>query len=1128
MLSRDYNKRLKETTEERKKIIDNVTRLYVSLLKNDNTITTNEINVLYSLLTNIFRKESISWEVYIRQIIDSEINQNKQKLKNKDIKSVNNSILNICDPAIIAFLNEKLSVLDKIRILLSLIIMSYSDNDFTIQEITLIIELAKKLDLETDSFMEIINAIEYKTSDAVSIKGFRHLNTIDDSIFSDFLVFGRSEECQIQFKDRSLNHIELVMFMIDKYIFIGTNNRVNSRIYNQDNNSEMQLEPFELYLVSKASSIKISGQIFNYDILCKIYNNQEIYDVIDFKKVDYDFKIINNKNRHTILLSRGTFYKNGQSIPKNKYVDLFYDDLLQIKSYANFSLIDVIRERSEIGVENINPKELFIEYYDGFFSISKIESVSTIVYIEINNNKFTIYPPKKNWDIFLNNNKISEPSQFYLNTDIITINKKNFRINNFFDLVEIPFEIEHINVLDIKHYFSDGNIGLDSISFDIQKGEIIGVMGQSGCGKSSLLKAICGEVFPTYGSVLYDGKDYFENINFYSQFVGYVPQDDLLFSNLTVYENLYYRGKLRIPKITNSYLKQKIDNILLKTNLIHRKNTKVGDLKNKLLSGGERKRLNLALELLFDPTIIICDEPTSGLSYSDAEQIIDILRSFSEQGKFVILTIHQPNTNVFHKFDKILLMDKGGKQVFYGQPSEVWTYFDVEYEQISFNKELITQKKEERLPEYVNIIIEYPEYRENGEIVYEQQAQNLMVKRKFPPEYWRDKYKRKMLFDLIQFDSMRAKSNKPPVKQRKKIDFNAKLTQFWTFFKRNLIMKLRNKLNLLITFGEAPLLGIIIAFILRLAPASESYSFNQNINIGIYIFISVIVFIFLGMSNSMEEILSERKSILREKMLNLRMTYFLGSKIGVLCLFSFMQVFLYLSVSSVILSVKGVFLIYFVYLFIASLIGSSLGVLISSFLSDVKSVINILPLILIPQIIFGGAIVEYEKMNRQLKLIDNNPIPEIVQIMPSRWIFEGLYTAQAKLNPYDKKINKIDKLRKNLVSTSNNYSKDLSDLYKQINVVNTRYPKSKYNNEYINLSVNIMDGRFLNSGSISPDNNSKRPVNVFLSSMKIIKGIPLLKDKIIPTYIYNIIIIMFFTLVINTATLLKIKYFYKE
>ncbi len=1128
MLSRDYNKKIKETTDERKKIIDNVTRLYVSLLKSDNEITENEISVLYSLLTNIFRKESISWEVYIRQIIDSEINQNKQKQDNQSRKSSSSSILTICDTEVISFLNEKLTVLDKIRILLSLIIMSYSDNDYTIQEITLIIELARKLDLETDSFMEIINAIEYKSTEAVSIKGFRHLNTIDNSIFSDFLLFGRGEECQIQFKDRSLNHIEFILFMIDKFIFIGTNNRVNTYIINQQSNTEKHLLPYELYLIPQNSSLKIAGQTFSYNIIKKIYTNRELNDVIDLKKADYDFKIINKKNRYSLYLNRGIFYINGKTILKNKYFDLLYDDLLQIKGYSNFSLIDIIRERSEIGIENVTPKELFIDYHDGFFSISKIESTLTIVYIEINNSKFTIYPPKKNWDIFLNNNKISEPTQFFINTDVITINKKNFRINNFFDLVEIPFEIDHINILDIKHYFSDGNLGLDSISFEIQQGEIIGVLGQSGCGKSSLLKAICGEVFPTYGSVLYDGKDYYENISFYSQFVGYVPQDDLLFSNLTVYENLFYRGKLRIPKITNNYLNQKIDNILLKTNLIHRKHTKVGDLKNKLLSGGERKRLNLALELLFDPTIIICDEPTSGLSYSDAEQIIDILRNFSEQGKFVILTIHQPNTNVFHKFDKILLMDKGGKQVFYGKPEEVWTYFDQEYEQISFNKELISQKKEERLPEYVNIIIEYPEYRENGDIVYEQQAQNLMIKRKFPPEYWRDKYKRKMLFDLIQFDSMRAKSNKPPVKQRKKIDFNAKLAQFWTFFKRNLIMKLRNKSNLLITFGEAPLLGIIIAFILRLSPAGEAYSFNKNINIGIYIFISVIVFIFLGMSNSMEEILSERKSILREKMLNLRMSYFLSSKISVLCLFAIIQVLLYLSVSSIILSVKGVFGIYFIYLFISSLIGSSIGVLISSFLSDIKSVINILPLILIPQIIFGGAIVEFEKMNRQLKIIENNPIPEIVQLMPSRWIFEGLYTAQAKLNPYDRKMNKLDKTRQNLVGSSSNYAKDLSEIYKRINQINKDYPKSQYNNEYINLSVNIMDGRFLNSGNISNINKETRPDNVFLSSMKVIKRVPFLKYKIIPTYIYNLFVILFFTVLINIFTLIKIKFFYKE
>lgn len=1121
MLSRDFTKKLKETTDERKKIIDNVTRLYVSLLKADKEITANEINVLYSLLINIFRKETISWEVFIRQIIDDEIEQKKC------VKDCDNKLYAICDESIINFLSEKLSALDKIRILLSLIVMSYSDHDFSIQEITLILDLARKLDLETDGFIEIINSIEYKALEPVSIKGFRHINTIEESIFSDYLLFGRGEDCHIQFANHQLNHIEFIVFMIDTYIFIGTNNRVNSFIQSNTAGNIIPLSPYELYLIPRHAVINIAGQSFNYNILNKIYKNQEINDVIDFKKTDYDFKIVNNNNRYSIFLNRGTVFKNGLPINKNRYINILYDDTMQIKGYTNFNLTDVIRERSEIGIDNVIPKELFIDYYSGFFSINKIESAKTIVYVEINNNKFIIHPAKKGWEVFLNNKKVTEPTLFYLNTDIFTINKKNFRINSFFDLVEIPFEIDHLNILDIKHYFSDGNLGLDSISFEVQKGEILGIMGLSGCGKSTLLKAICGEIFPTYGSVMYDGKDYYENINFFSQFVGYVPQDDLLFSNLTVYENLFYRGKLRIPRITKDYLDQKINNILLKTNLIHRKNTKVGDVKNKLLSGGERKRLNLALELLFDPTVIICDEPTSGLSYSDAEQIIDILRSFSEQGKFVMLTIHQPNTYVFHKFDKVLLMDRGGKQVFFGQPNEVWTYFDAEYEQVNINKDLIDEKKRERLPEYVNIIIEYPEYRDNGEIVYEQQAQNLMIKRKFPPEYWRDKYKRKMLYDLIQYDNMRSKSNKQPVKQRKKLDFNAKLQQFTVFFQRNLIMKLRNKTNLLITFGEAPLLGVIIAFILRLAPAGEIYSFNKNINIGIYIFISVIVFIFLGMSNSMEEILSERKSIIREKMLNTRMSYFLTSKLSVLCLFSIIQVLLYLFVSSLILSVKGVFGIYFVYLFLSSLIGCSIGVLISSFLHDIKSVINILPLILIPQIIFGGAIVEFEKMNRSLKILETNPIPEIVQFMPSRWLFEGLYTAQAKLNPHDRKISKIDKQRRRLATTSGNYSRELTEIYKKINKINKRYPKSTYNNEYVNLSVNIMDGRFLNSAQTSKNNKIKHD-NVFLSSMKTIKYIPFAKHKIMPTYIYNLFVLLFFTLLINIFTLIKIKFFYKE
>ena len=1114
MILRDTTKKHKTTSDTKKRIIDSVTRLYVHFLRNDLSaipvtdgvdigITDYEINILYSLLINIFRRESISWEIYIR-----------------DVMSSHTHINHVC-----SYLNEHLNDIDKIRILLSLIVMSCSNDDFSLQQITKILDLAKKLDLEKDSFMELFSYLEHKTLNPVTIKKDIQINKIESSIFSDYVLFGRDEKCHVQFADKSLNNVELILFMIDQFVFIGTNNRISAFI------DESKLVPNELYLVPKHSIIRIKEVEFNSEIIVKLYKNQDNFEELNFKREHFDFNIINNKNKYSICLYRGTIYQNKKNIPKNRNVNILYDDVFQIKGSTNFNVFEFIHAKNEIGIINSIPEELYINYKSDFYSTSRIENASSIISIEINNHKHILYPPlKKSWELYLNNIKITEPTQFYLNTDIITINKNNFRINNFYDLVEIPFELEHINVLDLKHFFLNGSLALDGISFEIQKGDILGILGQSGCGKSTLLKALCGEILPTYGSIMYDGKEYYQNIGFFSQYVGYVPQDDILFTHLTVYENLYYRGKLRIPNISDEYLEQKINQILLNINLIHKKNTKVGDVKNKFLSGGERKRLNLALELLFDPAIIICDEPVSGLSYSDAKQIIDILRQFSQQGKFVILTIHQPSSKVFHRFDKTMIMDRGGKQVFFGKPNEVWTYFDMEYEQISqpfigedrqedihsednsqsgslrYISEL-EQKKQERLPEYVNLIVEYPDYNENGEIIYEKIHKDIIVKRKFTPEYWRDKFKRKMLFDLIQFDSMRAKSNKTTIKKRKKKDFFASDKQLIIFIRRNLVMKLRNTTNMLITFGQVIILSAIIAFILRLAPVNEVYSFNQNINIGIFIFISVIIFIFLGMSNSMEEILSERKNILREKMLNLKVHSFLYSKIIVLCLFSALQVIIYLLISARILDIQGMFSIYFVYLFSASLIGSSIGVFISTFLSDIKSVINIIPLILIPQIIFGGAIIEFEKMNRNITFIDANPIPEVVKIMPSYWLFEGLYTAQAKLNPHDKQMESIDRQRRMLIREN----QSTIILNAKIEEVQINFPKRNYQNENINIAVNIMDGKLLNTRK-----------NVFLSSMKWIR------NTTIPTYYFNLLIILLYACSIIDLTVLKLKFFYKE
>ena len=818
MILRDTLKKQK-TTLGRKLIIDNVTQLYVSIIKQDEQIEAHEINILYSLLINIFRRETISWEVYIREIVNTDIKINH----------------------VISYLNQHLLTIDKIRILLSLIIMSNTNNDFS-NQLTQILNIAKKFDLKTEWFHDIFTNLENKSLEHISLEVDIFKNNLENSIFSDYLFFGRDEKCQIQFRDLSVNSIEFVLFMIDQYIVIATNTKVSSLI------NENQILPSELYLFPRHSTIKINNIEFNYEILAKLYKNQGKDDVIDFKRTHYSFSLINNNNKISLHIDKGEMQRNGEVIPKNRNVFIYYDDELWIKGHNHFNLLDLINTKVEIVLENIIPNVLFIEHQADFYSINVNESAKSIVRIEIDNHKHIIHPSiRKSYELFLNNKKITEPILFHLNTDIISINKKNFRINNFYDLVEIPFELENISVLDIKHYFPDSSLALDGVSFEITKGELLAILGQSGCGKSSLLKAICGEILPTYGSIMYDGKDYYQNMSFFSQHVGYVPQDDILFAHLTVYENLFFRGKLRIHKITDDYLDQKINKILINTNLIHKKNTKVGDLKNKLLSGGERKRLNLALELLFDPTVIICDEPTSGLSYTDAEQVIDILKDFSQQGKFVIITIHQPNTTVFHKFNRVLFMDMGGKQVYFGKPNDVWSYFDNEYQQVTHKKDLIEHKKLDKMPEYVSLMIEYPEYKENGELAYEKIARNITIKRKFTPEYWRDKYKKKMLFDLIQFDNFRGKTNKTTLKHKIKKDFFSLYTQLIILIRRNFTTKIRNKLNMIITFGQVILLATIISFILRLAPIDQEYSFHQNTNIGIFIFISVIIFIFLGM-----------------------------------------------------------------------------------------------------------------------------------------------------------------------------------------------------------------------------------------------------------------------------------------
>ncbi len=1076
--------------ERLKKTIDMVTRLYVSVLKSDNEISSNEINILYTLLTNLFSQVDVSWEAYVRQIIESEY----------DINDV------------LDHLDKHLSQLDKIRLIQSLVIMAKSEGDFAISEITEIMDLARLLQLSTDAFIPLIDYFETGSREQISIPCKHHISHVRHSVFSDYVIFGNGPFADIRYRNESLLPYETALFAIDKLFFLSIGNQSNVLV-------DGQPPPLNsVILLAPESTLELGGKEFSSSCLQLIYTNRALDDDIVFRKTTYDFIVSKQKHWFAIQVFGGTVALNGKEMSHAKRHEIYYDDRLQIKGYAPFDLSMVIEARSSIGVEDYVPAKLYILMERDYVSISRNDADYSIATIEMKNGTFYLNPPRKGFRIFVNRKQVVDPCPLNLNTDILTIEKRNYRINNYYDLVETPFEIQSMVVTDIKHYFADGKIALDSVSFEARKGQMIAIMGQSGCGKSTLTKVLSTEINPTYGQILIDGKNLDASINYYLEFLAYAPQEDLLYPNLSVFENLYYRLKLRNPLLPASKLIQKVQIIMQQVNLSHHRDTIVGEQRSKNLSGGERKRLNIALELLFEPTIIICDEPTSGLSFNDAEQIIDILSSLTQQGKIVILTIHQPNSSIFRKFDRVLMMDMGGKLAYYGPPQEAFAYFDDELSRLTQRRKEIEKKRQLLTSDYFYDLITYPEFNDRGEPVYQQINTTVQMKRMFPPEYWRDKFKRKMLFEMIQSEAPDPGTAQGEFKQKKRhLGLQTHFILLYTYISRSFKMKVRNRTNNLITFLEAPLLGLLISFILR-HTTTESYSYSENNNIFIYIFVSLIAFIFLGMSNSIEEILGERKILLRERLMNLKLRYYQGSKLLTLSFFSLIQAVLYHLIAALVLGIEGLSFVSIVYFFLASMIGVSIGLMCSAFIKENRAIINLLPLVLIPQIIFGGAVIEFERMNRNLTIYSRHPIPEVVQMIPSRWLFEGLATAYAKNTKFHRALAKIEKKEltylldyKNAAMSSADFQEKRSEVFYAKKEVVERWNPNRTLNSYLNASVSMMDGRVLNSSR-----------NEFLASIKIVK------DSRLRTWNFNAMVVILFAFMINMVTALKLKYYFKE
>ncbi|MBN2862980.1 MAG: ATP-binding cassette domain-containing protein, partial [Bacteroidales bacterium] len=400
--------------------------------------------------------------------------------------------------------------------------------------------------------------------------------------------------------------------------------------------------------------------------------------------------------------------------------------------------------------------------------------------------------------------------------------------------------------------FIEGHPAVDNISFSAEEGSLVGILGGSGSGKTTLLNLLCGIQKPTSGSVKINGLDVIKDKDALEGVLGYVPQDDLLIEDLTVFENLYFAACQCFSDITKKEISILVDQTLSNLGLLEKRDLKVGNPFNKVISGGQRKRLNIALELIREPSVLLLDEPTSGLSSRDSETLMDILRDLTVKGKLVITVIHQPSSDIFKMFDKTVILDQEGCMAYYGNPVDAVVYFKTLDAQINstqgecpycgnVNPETIFKIME------THVVDEFGKYTD---------------RRKVQPKEWAEIFSKKNPFVSI------PEITDPPHKNLRRPGL---WKQFQIYFTRDIKSKLANKQYIRLTLLEAPVLAFVLSYIIRYIadPDSNIYIFSENENIPIYIFMSLIVALFLGLTISAEEIFRDRKILKREHFLNL-------------------------------------------------------------------------------------------------------------------------------------------------------------------------------------------------------------------------------------------------------------------
>lgn len=514
---------------------------------------------------------------------------------------------------------------------------------------------------------------------------------------------------------------------------------------------------------------------------------------------------------------------------------------------------------------------------------------------------------------------------------------------------------------------------LEDISLTIHPGEFVGLMGPSGAGKSTLMNALNGYVPPSSGAVFISRRNLYEQYDMFRGQIGYVPQDDIMHGDLTVGEALFYTARLRLPPdFTTREIRERIATVLSQLGLQGTENVLIGSPERKGISGGQRKRVNLAMELLTDPSILFLDEPTSGLSSEDALMVMKVLRDLANAGKTILLTIHQPSPEVYRLMDHLVVVAKdAGSEV----PGCLAWYGPAFPDAIRFFNPTAgeSQNGGDSAPPTLDL---------SPEGVLRGLATEPALK-------WKGDYRRSKYFNNF-VTSRSSRASVPPLPVKKQMRRELGIRQAWTLFRRGLTIRLRDRANTILLMAQAPYIAALIMLVFggdaRQSVDDASWPSVMRAT-SMTCFLLGLSALWCGCSNAVREIVGEWAIYRRERMVNLKLPSYIASKFVVLMGLSAVQCFCLLFMAYFACGLKGPILAMFLLLLLAAAVGIAIGLVVSALSRTSEFAVTMLPVVILPMIMLGGALQPIEKMNGFVRVCST--------AIPVRWTFESLLLLEA-------------------------------------------------------------------------------------------------------------------------------------